>query len=60
MEETLTAPNNVNIATFVVSLAVHGDNADTPGVGAVAGQLGDVGGNVARPEGQSEVSIQVT
>ena len=60
MEENLTAPNNVNISTFVVSLAVHSDNADPPGVGAVAGQLGDVGGNIACPEDQSEVSIQVT
>ena len=52
VEENLTAPNNVNNSTFVVSLAVHRDDADPPGVGAVAGKLGDVGGNVACPEDQ--------
>ena len=53
-------PNNVNISTFVVSLSIHGDYADPPGVWAVAGQLGDVGSHTARPDDQSEVNIQVT
>ena len=46
---TLFEHNPLNI-TFVVSLAIHSDNADPPGIWAVGGQLGDVGGHAARPD----------
>ena len=46
---TLFEHNPLNI-TFVVSLAIHSDDADPPGLGAVWGQLGDVGGHAACPD----------